>query len=103
MRGLECWRWDAETQPTGAARLGGRAKWLSYPGDCEHTTSLNISVSLMPPQPDAEENTRRILAPRPALPVLPDVHVTSALAEPNVRPLTGTQAVRPCALMNETS
>lgn len=84
VRGPERWRWDAGTQPTGAVRLGGRAKWLSYPGDCEHTTSLNISASLTPQQPDAEENARRILARGPALPVLPDVHVTSALTEPNV-------------------
>lgn len=46
VRGPECCRWDAEWQPTGAAALGGRAKWLSYPGDCEHTTSLNKSASL---------------------------------------------------------
>lgn len=52
---LGCWgsghgpehqRWDAEMQPTEAAKVGGRAKLLSYPGDCEHTTSLNLSVSV---------------------------------------------------------
>lgn len=35
--GPGCRRWDAEPQPTGAAQFGGRAKWLSYPGGCEHT------------------------------------------------------------------
>lgn len=55
-RGLERWKSDAEPQPTEAAKSEGRAKWLSFPGDCEHTTSLNISVAVMPWQPDGEEN-----------------------------------------------
>lgn len=53
MRGLEGQRSAAEPQqPTVAAKLGGHARWLSYPGDCEHKTSLNISVSVTPPRPD---------------------------------------------------
>lgn len=74
MRGPACQKSDAELQPTGAAKLGGRAKWLSCPGDCEHTTSLNISVSVKPLRPDVEE-TRGTFRLRPALPVRPDVHV----------------------------
>lgn len=35
--GPGCRRWGAGPQPTGAAQFGGRAKWLSYPGGCEHT------------------------------------------------------------------
>lgn len=70
VRGPERCRRDAERQPTGAAALGGRAKWLSYPGDCEHTTSLNtIRLSHAAWCRGSE---------RPALPVVPDVRLTSA-------------------------
>lgn len=74
-RGPECRRcWAAELQPTEAARVEGRAKWLSYPGDCKHTTSLNVSVSVEPLQPDGWE-ARGTFGLGPALPVQPDVHV----------------------------
>ncbi len=71
----ECRRcWAAELQPAEAARVEGRAKWLSYPGDCKHTTSLNVSVSVEPLQPDGWE-ARGTFGLGPALPVQPDVRV----------------------------
>lgn len=102
MRGPGCWRLVAGLQPTGAVQFWGHAKWLSYPGGCEHTASLNISASVTSRQPDGWE-ARGTLGLGPALPVLPDVRVhrrMSRLALP--WPLTGGRADRPCVLMNET-
>lgn len=72
--GPGCWRLVAGLQPTGAVQFWGHAKWLSYPGGCKHTTSLNISASVTSRQTDGWE-TRGTLDLGPALPVLPDVRV----------------------------
>lgn len=72
--GPGCWRSAAGLQPTGAVRFWGHAKWLSYPGGCKHTTSLNISACVTSRQPDWWE-ARGTLGLGPALPVLPDVRV----------------------------
>lgn len=72
--GPGCWRLVAGPQPTGAVQFWGHAKWLSDPGGCEHTTSLNISASVTSRQPDGWE-ARGALGLGPALPVLPDVRV----------------------------
>lgn len=106
MCGPARWRSAAGLQPTGAAQFWGHAKWLSYPGGCEHTTSLNISASVTSPQSDGWE-ARGTLGLRPALPVLPDVrvHLYSRAERQGSRyrgRLTGARADGPCVLMNET-
>lgn len=103
MRGPECCRWDAEWQPTGAAAPGGRAKWLSYPGDCEHTTSLNKSASLTLPQPDTEEMKDLLYLSYQMCALHLQRPSVRVCVRARVRYLTATQAVGPCALINESS
>lgn len=87
MRGPERWRSDAARQPTGAAAPGGRAKWLSYPCDCQQNTRRQVSTHWPFALPEPETNRGN---DRPALPEGPGESRTSA-----------AHTARPCALAKE--
>lgn len=41
---MEAQRWDAGLQATEAVRDVGRARWLSYRGDCKDKTNLKFAT-----------------------------------------------------------
>lgn len=47
-RGVEAQRWDAGLQATEAVRDVGRARWLSYRGDCKDKTNLKFATKEKP-------------------------------------------------------
>lgn len=45
---MEAQRWDAGLQATEAVRDVGRARWLSYRGDCKDKTNLKFATKEKP-------------------------------------------------------